>query len=164
MAEPHISIRGGAKRAAAVLLGLGPDLAGELFRGLTEPDVRRIAAGARELRSTGQEDVPLALKEFIDAMERVGGDSAASENLMRDMVEKNLGPEMARRVFEGVVNLPPRDEVLGLLSQTDAESLAMVLTREQPQTVALVLSSIDRALALSVMDRLPAEQRPPILR
>src|SRR5581483_7182840 len=56
------------------------------------------------------------------------------------------------------------DEILGLLSQTDAESLAMVLTREQPQTVALILSSIDRALALAVMDRLPADQRPQILR
>jgi len=165
MAESHVSERGhGAKRAAAVILGLGPDLAGELFRGLSEPDVRRIAAGARELRSTGQEDVPQALKDFIDAMERVGGDAAASENMMRDMVEKSLGTDVARRVFEGGVNLPPRDEILGLLSQTDAESLAMVLTREQPQTVALVLSSIDRGLALAVMERLPAEQRPPVMR
>jgi len=40
----------GAQRAAAVLLGLGPEIAAGVFRLLDENSVRQIAMGARELR------------------------------------------------------------------------------------------------------------------
>ena len=164
MAEIVMGSGAGARKAAAILLGLGSDVASELFKMLGEQEVRRIAIGARELRKGAQEDVPDALREFVEAMERVGGDAAAGENVLREAAERGLGPEMTKRAFEQLTSAPAPDELLGGLSQADADSLAMVLTREQPQTVALLLSSIDRPLALAVMERLPAEQRPAILR
>ncbi len=154
----------GAQRAAALLLGLGPEVATEIFKILGEGAVRKIAAGARELRKTPGAPVTDALKWFVDSMERVGGDAAASDEVLREVAMGALGPEMARRAFDGVAAPPPPDEALGTIADADAESLAMVLAREQSQTVALVLSALSVEKAAAVVALLPEATRAPIIR
>ena len=153
----------GSTRAAAVLLGLGSDTAGAVFRQLAEPELRMIALGAKGLRSQPPQAVPVALQLFVQAMESVGGDAAVSDQVLREAAVKALGADAARRAFD---DGPPiaTDEVLGPVAQADPESLAMVLSHEQPQTIALVLSSIEPARAAAVIEKVPEKQRPDILR
>lgn len=154
----------GARRAAAVLLGLGPDVASELFRLLDENEVRQIASGARDLRRAGAGEVPEALRTFVTAMERVGGEAAASDELLRQVAAEALGSDVARRAFDGELPPPPPDEVLGPIAHADPEALAMVLSRESPQTIALVLSSLESGRAVAVIEDLPEELRASVLR
>ncbi len=154
----------GPTKVAAVLLGLGPESAGSLFRLLAEPELRMVAAGAKGLRRQPPATVPDALQAFVDAMEAVGGDTAASDHVLREAAVKALGVDVARRACDGDAPPPPADEVLGPVSQADPDSLAMVLAHEQPQTVALVLSSIDVARASTVIEKMPERQRADILR
>ena len=157
-------IGSGSRRAAAVLLGLGPEVAAEIFRQLNENELRQIAIGAKELRKADNLAVPEALSQFVTAMERVGGEAAAGDDFLREIAVSALGEDMARRVFDGVVPPPPPDEALGPVATADSEALAMVLAREQPQTVALVLSSLAPEKAASVMDHLPPDNLPQIVR
>lgn len=154
----------GCQRAAAVLLGVGAEAAGTIFKMFGETELRRVALGAKDLRTAPSARVGEALETFVEAMETVGGDAAAGDDMLRDVATKALGPDMARRAFDGVIPPPPPDEVLGSVSQADPEALAMVLQREQPQTIALVLSSLDASRAAGVMDRLPEKSRPEVLR
>ena len=154
----------GCQRAAAVLLGIGPDVATTVFKALGEPELRRIALGAKELRTRGPQVMSEALEHFVTTMESVAGDAAAGDDLLRQVAERALGADAARRAFDGVVPPPPPDEVLGPVSQADPEALSMVLQREQAQTIALVLSSLDSSRAASVLDRLPEKLRPDVLR
>jgi flagellar motor switch protein FliG len=154
----------GAQRAAAVLLGVGPDLAAQIFRMLDEAAVRQIALGARELRRAPAL-VSTSLRAFCEAMGTVGGDVAAGDGLLREIATRALGPEAARRAFEGVTTVPPEvDDVLGPLAEANAETLAVVLAREQPQTVALVLGSVSPARAASIIKLLPESLQPHVLR
>ncbi|HET6412246.1 MAG TPA: flagellar motor switch protein FliG [Anaeromyxobacter sp.] len=154
----------GCQRAAAVLLGIGPDVATTVFKALGEPELRRIALGAKELRTRGPQVMSEALEHFVTTMESVAGDAAAGDDLLRQVAERALGADAARRAFDGVVPPPPPDEVLGPVSQADPEALSMVLQREQAQTIALVLSSLESSRAASVLDRLPEKLRPDVLR
>jgi flagellar motor switch protein FliG len=154
----------GSLKAAAVLLGIGPDTAAAIFRQLAEGELRRVALGAKNLRRTPTTTVPEALDAFIAAMQSVGGDAAAGDDVLRDIAAKALGADAARRAFAGVMPPPPPDEVLGPVSQADPESLAMVLHREQPQTIALVLSSLDSWRAAAVVEHLSDKLRPDVLR
>ncbi len=151
----------GQVRAAALLVGLGPDVAGSVFRQLGENEVRVIALAAKGLRKSPPAAVPDALRSFVEAME---GASATSDHVLREAAVKALGADAARRAFEGDDAVGPPDEVLGPLSQADSDSLAMVLSHEQPQTVALVLSSIDALRAAETIEKLPERLRPDILR
>jgi len=151
----------GTKRAAAVLLGIGPEVATALFRQFGEGELRLVAMGAKGLRRAAPASVPDALAAFVEAMERVGGDAMAGDELLRSAAAKALGDAAASRAFDGA--LPP-DEVLGAISQADPEALAMVLQHEQPQTVALVVSSLEPGRAAQVVEKLPERHRADILR
>jgi flagellar motor switch protein FliG len=153
----------GTQRAAAVLLGLGPDLAASVFQHLDEPTVRAIAIGARNIRRNPNA-VPQALGTFVDSLDVVGGDTAAGDGMLREVAAQVLGADMARRAFDGVAPPPQADEVLGPVALADPEALAMILAREQPQTVALVLGAMDPARAGLVLKLIPEGQRPQILR
>jgi flagellar motor switch protein FliG len=162
--QPPVEGGPGSKRAAAVLLGVGPEVATAVFKQFGEGELRLVAMGAKGLRRLPPAAVPEALISFVEAMERVGGDTLASDELLRGAAARALGDAAARRAFDGVLPPAPPDEVLGPVSQADPESLAMVLQHEQPQTVALVVSSLDPARASAVVDKLPEKQRPDILR
>jgi flagellar motor switch protein FliG len=152
----------GAQRAAALLLGLGSDLAAAIFQHLDEASVRRIAAGAKEIRKN-PDAVPTALHQFVAALEMVGGDTEAGDSVLRQIAEQVLGPDAARRAFEGTAPAAV-DDMLGPAALADPEALALILSREQPQTVALVLGAMETARASAVMRLLPEALRPQVLR
>lgn len=165
VAQPS-EVRGtpGAVRAAAVLLSLGPELATHVFKLLDEDEVRRIASGAKELKRTQPAVVSDALRAFVEGMQGLAGDLVAGDEMLREVAASALGPDIARRAFEGVAAPPPPDEVLGPITEADPEALAMVLAREQPQTVALVLSAMAPERAAAVMMHVPESSRPAIVR
>src|SRR5512147_2132685 len=115
----------GTKRAAAVLLGVGPEIATAVFKQFGEGELRLVALGAKGLRRLPPAAVPEALLSFVEAMERVGGDTLAGDELLRGAAARALGDAAARRAFDGVLPPTPPDEVLGPVSQADPESLAM---------------------------------------
>jgi len=153
----------GTQRAAALLLGLGPDVAAVIFQHLDEPCVRAIASGAKHIRRQPNA-VPQALSVFVESLDMVGGDAAAGDGLLREIASQVLGADVVRRAFDGAAAPPQADEVLGPVALADPEALAMALSREQPQTVALVLGAMEGSRAGTVLKMLPEAQRPQILR
>jgi flagellar motor switch protein FliG len=147
-----------------VLLGLGPEAAGDIFQLLGEAVVRELGRGARELRHAPDGEGTHALRSFVDLMEGPGGEALAGDDLLRDIATRALGPERARRAFDAAALPQAPETVLGPIVHADPEALAMVLAREQPQTVALVLSALDTERAVAVMDHLPSERRGEIVR
>jgi len=153
----------GTQRAAALMLGLGPDVAAAVFQHLDETSVRAIAQGAKQIRRQPTA-VPQALGAFVEALDMVGGDTAAGDNLLREVAAQVLGADVVRRAFDGAAPAPQADEILGPVALADPEALAMVLAREQPQTVALVLGAMEGTRAGQVLKLIPEAQRPQILR
>lgn len=154
----------GAKRVAALLLGLGPEAAGALFKQMTEMEVRQVALGARELKRMGPAAIPESLNTFVDSMQQAGVDVLGGDAMLRKLADELLGPETVKRTFDARAPAHQPEELLGPVAAADAESLAMILAREQPQTIALVLSSLTAERAALVMDRLPLAMRPQVVR
>ncbi len=154
----------GSQRAAAVLLGLGPDAAAQIFKSLDEPTVRMIALGVRALRKAPSV-IPTALATFVKTMTGLDADAITGDSLLRDAASKALGHDVAERVFDG---LPApsiaSEEGFTSIANADPEALAMLLSRENPQTAAVVLGAVDSKHALSVLKHLPQSQRAGILR
>lgn len=154
----------GAKRVAALLLGLGQEVASELFKGLSDVEVRQIALGARELRKEGPSSVTDALGAFVESMQLAGGEFVGGDEMIRRFATEALGPDAVKRTFDAVAPSHHPEDLLGPVADADAESLAMILAREQPQTIALVLSALTPERAALVMDRLPLAIRPQVVR
>jgi len=154
----------GSQRAAAVLLGLGPEVSAQIFKALDETTVRMIALGARSLR-TVPTAIPTALSRFVKVMTGLDAEAIVADSLLREAAGKALGTDVARRVFD---DLPPpsvaAEEGFTVISNADPEALAILLSREEPQTAAVVLGTIDHAHALAVLKHIPQSQHPQILR
>jgi|APLak6261679142_1056127.scaffolds.fasta_scaffold00011_39 flagellar motor switch protein FliG len=153
----------GARRVAALLLGLGPEVAADVFRQMSELEVRQIALGARELKRQGPRAIPDSLNTFVDSMQEAGVDVLGGDAMLRKLAGDLLGPETVKRTFDATPPTHQPEELLGMVATADAESLAMILSREQPQTIALVLSSLTAERAALVMDRLPLSLRPQVV-
>jgi flagellar motor switch protein FliG len=154
----------GAQRAAAVLLGLGPEVAAQIFKTLDERVVERIAAGARDLRRDPS-IVPAALDAFVNAMSGMGADAYGADGFLREATTRAMGLDVAKRIFDVEQDCEePVNEDFNTLSEADPESLAMLLSRELPQTAAVVLGILERSRALAVLKHIPVEQRPQIVR
>ena len=154
----------GAKRVAALLMGLGPEVAGELFQKMSELEVRQIALGAREIKRLGPTAIPDSLNTFCSSMQEAGVDALGGDAMLRKMATELLGPDTVKRTFDAQPPTHQPEELLGAVATADAESLGMILSREQPQTIALVLSSLTAERAALVMDRLPLAMRPQVVR
>ena len=154
----------GSQRAAAVLLGIGPELSTLIFKDLDERTVEKIAAGARDLRHDPQ-IIPDALETFIRNMTSLTSDAYAGDAPLREATSRAKGLEVAKRIFDAPeAPEAPISETFNDLVAADPESLAMLLTRELPQTAAVVISILDRHRALAVLKHIPAEKRPNIIR
>src|SRR6266542_6953577 len=81
----------GALKAAAFLLGIGPDAAGAVFRQMADPEIRLVALGAKALKKVSAGAVPDALASFVSAMDDLGGDTAVSDHVLREAAVKALG-------------------------------------------------------------------------
>jgi flagellar motor switch protein FliG len=154
----------GSQRAAAVLLGLGAESAAQIFKSLDETTMRMIALGVRSLRKAPTA-IPAALSSFVKTMTGLDADAIVGDSLLREAASKALGTDVARRVFD---DLPApsvaAEEGFANIANADPESLALLLSREQPQTAAVVLGTVDHAHALAVMKHIPQALRPQILR
>ena len=154
----------GAMRAAAVLLGVGPEVAAQIFKSLDERIVERIAIGARALRRDPS-GLQGALDDFVSAMTSLTADAYGADGLLREATARAMGIEVAKRIFD----VQPESETqagesFSSLADADPEALAMLLARELPQTTAVVLGVLDRPRALAVLKHIPIEHRPQIVR
>lgn len=154
----------GAKRVAALMLALGQDMAAELFKKLGEMEVRQVALGARDLKRAGPNVIDESLQTFVESMQQAGVDALAGDEVLRRVATSVFGADTIKRTFDAQPPSQLPEELLGPVADADAESLAMVLSREQPQTIALVLSSLTPERAAQVMDRLPIAIRPQVVR
>lgn len=153
----------GAEKAAILLLALGEDISGELFRHLSDAEAKRIAIAISRIGRVEQKVVDAVMVEFqaklsqseADLKKVVGGPESALSLMKRikgfdaDAFSKQLG-----------LNTPP---VYESLEMVDAKTLARILSKEQPQTIAAVLAHLDAKKFGETLKQLPSSMQPEII-
>ncbi len=153
----------GARRSAAIVLALGPDVSRGILSHLSEDDMRALAAGAKSLREQPPQAMSSALRTFVDSLGGFETDMLAGDGLLKDLLAEALGLDVAERAFAEDRPPAPPDEILGPLLEAEPEDLALLLAHEKAQTVALLLSAMDPAKAIEIFERLPEENRSKIV-
>lgn len=149
----------GARRAAAVVLALGPELAKGVLGHLDEKDMRVLAQGARSLRNAEPAAMTSALRAYVENLGGFGTDMAAGDGLLRDLVANALGLEAAERAFSREELPPPADTLLAPLLAANPDDIALLLGKERAQVAALILGALPGPLATTIFQRLPDDQR-----
>jgi flagellar motor switch protein FliG len=142
----------GEKRAAILILLLGEQAAGELFKHLSRRDVARIA---REVAQLGPIDNDLAEQVlhayYLDAL-RAPAEEGGPEVARRILAQASISEEIVDRLLGQEPDAP--DELLPLL-EAPPDVLARALQDEHPQTAALVLLHLPPRRAAKLLHALP---------
>ncbi len=154
MSDPQAYERlSGAEKAAILMLALGDERAGDLFRHLELEEVKEISHTMSMLGRVDSELVERLLGEFDD---RLGGPGGVIGNF--DVTEKLLSRFLDNDRVKAIMDEirgPAGRTVWDKLGNVNETVLASYLKNEYPQTVAVVLSRIEPAHAARVLANLP---------
>lgn len=127
----------GIDKAAILLMGLGHELAAEIVKHFTPDEVKRIGAAMQRLRAVDQDTYEAILKEFSASLQKPRPRTVG------------MTPEFAK-IFPGV-----NGTHLEAVELVDGETLAKIISREHPQTIALVLAHLDPQKCAETLKALP---------
>jgi flagellar motor switch protein FliG len=154
------SVRG-TRKAAVLMAALGSERAAKVLQRLGEDEIESLSMEMAGLSSVGAETTDSIFHEL--ATSTGAGELAVAGGLdfARGVIERALGPERAAEVLGRMsarTETPPFD----FLQRVPPERTAALLRSESPQTIALILASLQTTLAAHVLARLPERQQPDI--
>lgn len=156
-AEEVVEITG-RRKAAILLVALGPEVAADIYRNLDEAEIEQITVEIAGMANINSELVNSVLEEFYHTALAQSFISQGGIQTARDILEKALGPQKALEIIaklQGVLQVTPFDFV----KRVEAEHLLSFIQGEHPQTIALILSHLSPEQAATIISALPPDQQ-----
>ena len=164
--------RPGARRSAIALMMLGPEIASEILRALSDEEMEVLLRIAADIKTVDEAEVCEILSEFNQV---VGGQALLlprADEFVRSLAEETFGAQRVRSIMgldkpaERPPELPPEEAGCPLTAaiHATADALATILKKEHPQTVAVALAVMPTAKASQVLHKLPASMRAEVVR
>jgi flagellar motor switch protein FliG len=148
----------GRKKAAVLLVSLGPEKAAEVFKHLRDEEIESLSLEMAKLQRVDPVTTGVVLEEFAATVEAFDSLMSGGVDYAREVLERALGPERALEIIgrlSSVIEMRPFE----FLRKTPPEQLVTFLRNESPQTVALVVANLHTSLASQVLSHLPAGEQ-----
>jgi flagellar motor switch protein FliG len=148
----------GRKKAAVLLVALGPDRASEIFKHLHYEEIESLSlemAKMQHLEPTMTAKIMEELAATVQAYESI---AAGGVEYAREVLEKAIGSERAAEIIgrlSSVIEMRPFE----FLRRTAPEQIVAFMRNEAPQTTALVVANLHTTLAAQVLANLPEEEQ-----
>ncbi len=152
----------GIESAAILLMSLGEEHAGEVFKHLTPREVQRMGETIARLTTISQD----RLDQVLDRFSSVAGDQSAlvpnNDAYVRSVLKRALGDDKANLLLDRILR---GDEASGIesLKWMEPGAVAALLQQEHPQIVAAILVHLDSDQAAEVLKRFGERQRHEVL-
>ncbi|MCR4314856.1 MAG: flagellar motor switch protein FliG [Planctomycetes bacterium] len=148
----------GIRKAAIMLISLPRDTAAKVMAQLDPDTIEEVSKEIARIRTVDRKERDNCVSEFYNltlAQKYIdeGGVSYA-ENLLRS----SLPPQEASRLI-GILEKSIRPEAFTFLKNARAEQLVVFLKEEHPQTIALILTHINKQQASIVLGLLPPKSQ-----
>jgi flagellar motor switch protein FliG len=146
----------GIRKAAILVVLVGPERASKLLKELTEDEVEMLTLEVANLGKISDEEKNTILNEFFELMKVKEFIKEGGVDYAKKLLEEAFGPEQAIKIIENLVtNLQVKP--FDFLKRIDIAQITNVLQNEHPQTVALVLCYLPPAAAAQVIAGLPED-------
>ena len=146
------------QKAAAVVVSMGAERASMVYKYLEQSDIEKLTVEVAKLGHVESADAEEVLDEFykLCLTQKVVTDGGL--DYARTVLEKAFGEATAASLLSKV-SKSLQNRAFSFLRKNDIKSLVPVLSRERPQTIALVLSYLEPDLAAGILDALPEKKK-----
>ena len=145
----------GADKAAIFLLFLGPDATGKIFDHLEDDDIKKIGQSMAGLGHVSRPQIDKVVQEFSGMTDPSSGFFSQGEEFVKKVLEKALGPQKAEVMMQELYT--SKGDLVDILANMDAKTIANFLSQEHPQTIAVVLAKLKPKQSGEVIGLLPQE-------
>jgi flagellar motor switch protein FliG len=155
--EPPVS---GIRKAAILMVMIGPEASSAILRELDEDEAQEISREIASVRTLTAVETEGVLEEFYQMSVAHDYVLKGGVEYARKILDNAFGPEQARKIFDRIVKTMSAGALnFDALQKTDPQQLAKFIHSEHPQTIALVLSHLNRSQAAALLSSLPVELR-----
>ncbi|HJP29193.1 MAG: flagellar motor switch protein FliG [Candidatus Latescibacteria bacterium] len=139
-----------AQRLGTLFVALGQEVAGEVMKFMSDYEIEESAQAVAQLQSATAEMRQQVLEAFERDLSTGRWVDRGGADVARGALERAVGPRKAREILDRVVG-----QSGGFLAMRKAspEQVAPHLSREHPQTIALILSQLEPAQAAGILQR-----------
>jgi flagellar motor switch protein FliG len=143
----------GRKKAAVLLVALGPERAAEVFKHLHFDEIESLSLEMAKLQQVDPAVTNGVIEELAATVQAYDSMTAGGVDYAREVLERAIGPDRAAEIIgrlATVIEMRPFE----FLRRTPAEQIVTFLRNEAPQTVALVVANLHTTLAAQVLSHL----------
>src|SRR6201992_2170859 len=148
----------GRRKAAVLLVALGPAKAAEVFGHLSEPEIEELSLEMAKAGEIPREQIEAVLEEVSANSLALSSIAEGGVTYAREVLERALGPEKAAEItgrLSAVIEMRPFE----FLARTPPEQIVAFLRNEAPQTKALIISSLYTTLAAETLALLGEDEQ-----
>lgn len=141
-----------------LLVSLGPDLASQVMRHLSEEEIEQLALEIVNLPQVTAEEQEEVINEFYQIALAREYISTGGITYARDLLERTMGTHRANEILERLTSslqISPFDA----FRRMDPLQLASLLQQEHPQTIALVMAYLKPQQGAALLCALPEEMQ-----
>jgi flagellar motor switch protein FliG len=148
----------GRKKAAVLLVSLGPEKAAEVFKHLHYDEIESLSLEMAKLQHVDPGVTSFVLEELAATVQAYESYAAGGVDYAREVLERAIGADRAAEIIgrlATVIEMRPFE----FLRRTPAEQIVTFLRNEAPQTVALVIANLHTSLSAAVLAHLPESEQ-----
>lgn len=146
----------GMRKAAVLLVALGPELAAGVLHHMDDEEVEALSAEMVEIRQVPAETTREIIAELAEYVTSPDQAAMGGVDYTYDVLEKRFGRARAQEIVDaltGKMSHKPFD----FLRRTPPEQVAAFLQEEAPQTIAIVVASLPNTMGAKVLAEIPRE-------
>ncbi len=155
MPEEDVEEQSARTKVAILMIALGQETTAEVMKYLNDLEVEQIAQAIAELDVVTTEQEDEVLEEFEQLLVAGKYVSTGGMDFARGALEKALGPRKAQALLDRVTSTTSSG--FYMMRNVDPNQLIPFVSKEHPQTVALILSQLDANQAAGVLNGLSEE-------
>ena len=149
----------GVKKAAILLIALGPDIASQVLKLLPENIIQQVTYEIANTEFVSPEERDYVLEEFVHmaTARQYGLDGGIG--YAKNLLHKPLGSQRANEIIDMLHQIQQRERPFAIARKADPQQLYNLLINEHPQTVALVMCYLQPEKAALVLSSFPEEMQ-----
>ncbi|MBU1170067.1 MAG: flagellar motor switch protein FliG [Proteobacteria bacterium] len=146
----------GPKKAAMFLLNMGESYSSEVFKRMSNMEIKKVASAMAQIDGISPEDMALVSQEFVRLYEGESKLVVEADGFLKSVIERTLDPERAEMILKDIEERK-RDKPFVWSRDVNLGALASALSTEHPQTIAMVMAHLPPDIASDVMVSFPEE-------
>ncbi len=155
----------GKRKAAMLLMALGPNTAAELLKDASSDTIAELAAEMAYLDASGIAKKAMPI-EFINEFSLLlrKGRAMQQGSFVKQLLDNTIGPEQSEKMLVKVQDKAYAKDPFLKVRKADVKDLARALEGESAQVASIVLAEMSPARSAELLSLLADEVRPEVIR